>query len=105
MASKFRTINVGETLLKTAGKVVLAQLNLDAVHKAIGGFQVGVGTPSGVEHYLLNMQTALELHADDPEYISMSFDISDAFMKANRAKMLQALFEHPDLSALWRLAH
>ena len=102
---KFRTITVGEVLLKVAGKVALAKLDPADVLKAIGPLQIGVGTPSGVEQYLLNIHTALELHANDPEIIAMAFDIADAFMRANRAKMLQALFEQGGLSPLWRLAH
>lgn len=101
---KFRTINVGEPLLKAAGKLVLNKLPRDQVQTAVGPTQVGVGTPSGVERYILSMQAAVEKYANDPAFITLSLDISDAFMKANRAKIMQALFELPGLAPVWRLA-
>jgi hypothetical protein len=102
--SKFRTINVGEALLKAAGKCVLNKLLQADIATAVGPYQVGVGTPSGVERYILAMQASIEQHLEDPDHITLGLDVKDAFMKANRKKILQALFELPCMAPAWRLA-
>jgi hypothetical protein len=101
--SRPRTINCGESLLKLAGIVALQCLADDAIPTAVGPVQLGVGVKGGTSIGSMRFQLFLDQFSDQPDMIALLIDISDAFMRANRGKMLLALFSHPSLSATWRL--
>jgi hypothetical protein len=101
--AKPRTINCGEALMKLAGVAVLGVLPDSAVPNAAGPVQLGVGAKGGTSLVAFRFQAFLDAFAHDPDMIALLVDISDAFMRASRLKMLEALFLNRDLAPTWRL--
>ena len=101
--TKLRTINQGEVLLKITGLLCLEKLPKDKLSHLLGPIQLGVAVRGGTEIAIRRLQSYLELEGADSDTIILFLDIANAFMTANRAKMLSAVFSFPELQPIWRL--
>jgi ribonuclease HI len=102
---QLRTLTCGEAILKVTGLMVLARMPPSGLAALLAPFQLGVGTKGGVEVAIMRLQRYLEEQGADADSIVLFLDIADAFMRADRAKMLQAIFSMPELRPTWHLAH
>src|ERR1700709_1124181 len=64
--------------------------------------QPGVGVASGAERIVHSLQHTLS--DKSRRHALLKLDISNAFNACDRARALRALYEHPALSAMWRMA-
>jgi hypothetical protein len=92
-------------LLKVAGLACLSLIDKEDIIRILAPVQLGVGVKGGVEVAIHRLQAYIDQEGADPDIVLLFLDISDAFMTANRAKMLEALFKFKELSPIWRLAH
>ena len=100
-----RSLTCGEAILKISGLLVLARMPKSNLAKFLEPFQLGVGVKGGVELAIMRLQRFLEEQGADPDAIVLFLDIADAFMRADRAKMLSAIYAAPELQPSWHLAH
>jgi hypothetical protein len=92
-----RPVTIGETLYKMAACLALCDVQEDAV-ELLGPDQFAL-LPGGPESATLSLKAALETCT------GVSTDIANAFNSLDRGLMLTALFSHPALAPVWRLAH
>jgi hypothetical protein len=64
--------------------------------------QYGVGVPSGAESIIHSLQHSLT--NKDAKLALLQVDISNAFNSCDRARVLRELYQHPKLSAMFRIA-
>ena len=103
--TKIRTINIGEIMIKVAGIACLSLISKDAIARILAPVQLGIGVKGGVEVGIHRLQAYCDQEGADPNIVTLFLDIADAFMTADRAKMLTAVFKFEELSPIWRLAH
>ena len=101
---KIRTINQGESVLKIADILCLQLVVKEALPKALQ-HQYAIGLSGGAEILLHVYQQFVDKHGHDPEVALLLLDITNAFMAADRSKMIAAVFGIPELQPIWRLAH
>ena len=90
---------MGEAFYKLAA-LYLMQTIKEAARNALGPTQFALA-PGGSEAAVLYLRTALSEH---PSWTIMACDIKNAFNTRNRGDILQILYQHQELSPIWKLA-
>jgi hypothetical protein len=100
-----RTLTCGEAILKVSGLLVLQRMPSSRLAELLAPFQLGVGVKGGVEIAIMRLQRYLDEQGADPDAVVLFLDIADAFMRADRAKMLDAIYSMEELQPSWHIAH
>lgn len=94
-----RPIAMGEIFYKLAASYMLRMVSEQA-RKALGPSQFAFA-PGGAEAAVLCLRTALLEH---PNWCVMACDIKNAFNSRNRSDVLNILYQHQELGAVWKIA-
>ena len=95
-----RPIAMGEIFYKLAGAYML-RLVKEPAREALGSAQFAFA-PGGAEAAVLCLRTALLEH---PTWCIMACDIKNAFNARNRYQILETLYQHKELNAVWKIAN
>ena len=95
-----RPIAMGEIFYKLAGAYML-RLVKEPAREALGSSQFAFA-PGGAEAAVLCLRTALLEH---PTWCIMACDIKNAFNARNRYQILETLYQHKELNAVWKIAN
>ena len=91
---KFRPIGVGETLFRLLGRAILSKVGKD-IGGQIAPLQLAVGISGGVEiaASLAGLLSAINAHQppEEPDFSTMSLDVSNAFNNIRRSHILDGL--------------
>ena len=100
-SSKLRPIVPGGVFVKLAGRLAFKALpdlsSLFPPHE-----QFGLTTKGGAQTLVHSINALL---GANPDFLCLSLDIKNAFNSIPRPAVLQELFRHPSLSAIWRISH
>ena len=96
----YRPIAIGELFYRLAGVIVARRVTQHAAD-ILGPHQYGVGVASGAESIVHSLQHSLtDRHT---RHALLQVDLSNAFNSCDRARVLRELYQHPTLSAMYRL--
>ena len=97
----YRPIAIGELFYRLAGVIVARRVTHDAA-AILSPHQYGVGVSSGAESIAHSLQHSLT--DKRTRHALLKADISNAFNSCDRARVLRELYQHPSLSAMFRIA-
>lgn len=95
-----RPIAMGEIFYKLTASYLLRLAN-ENVRTALGPTQFAFA-PGGAEAAVLCLRTSLMEHTN---WCVMACDIKNAFNSRNRSDILRILYQHQELSSLWKIAN
>jgi hypothetical protein len=98
-----RPIAIGEILYRFASRYALSLVDKHSLHEIFLPHQFGVNVAAGCESVVHFVQQALDNQSEP--YYALCIDMKNAFNEVKRDEMINTLFEHRTLSALYRLAH
>jgi len=88
-----RPIAAGEVLRRLVAKCLCAT-HKETAAKMFAGLQYGVATPAGGERMIHAVRRQLSGHADDPDWVLLKVDLTNAFNCISRARMLELVHTH-----------
>lgn len=98
-----RPIAIGEMFYRCAASYAMSFIDEKDIRSIFLPHQFGVQISNGCETVIHCVQQALS-HTTAPHY-AICIDMKNAFNEVKRDTMLKSLFERPELSVIWRLAH
>ena len=96
-----RPIAVGE-IFKRAADAYINQIVCPIARKLCQPHQFGIGTPGGCEKIVLSVQALLDLNKTNTAFL---VDVTNAFNSESRGKIMEAVYNQPGLSSMFRSFH
>jgi hypothetical protein len=88
-----RPIAAGEVLRRLVSKCMCA-VHQDTAKKLFAGIQFGVAQKCGTERVVHISRRIFQEHKDDPNFVKVKVDLSNAFNRVSRARLLEAVHKH-----------